>query len=139
MKAIILFDGTCNFCNAYVNFVIDHDPFDHFRFASLQSPVGQALVQPLQEQIGHLPDSIILLENGQYLLRSDAVIHIVRRLQVPGSRLIALILRFVPASVRDYSYNQFAKRRHHLLGISTSCRLPTNALRRRFLTAPPQP
>lgn len=34
-RPVILFDGVCNFCNAYVNTIIDYDPEGKFRFASL--------------------------------------------------------------------------------------------------------
>lgn len=135
MKAIILFDGTCNFCNKYVNFIIDHDPNEYFQFASLQSPVGRQLIQPLRDQIKQIPDSIVLLKNGQYQLQSDAIIYIISKLSFPGNQLIAVLLRCMPIPVRNYVYNQFAKHRHRLFGSNISCRLPTDALKRRFIIA----
>eukprot|EP00960_Hanusia_phi_P030558 748704-Hanusia_phi.AAC.5 len=42
---IILFDGICNLCNAAVNFVLDHDQEEKFRFAALQSETGHALLR----------------------------------------------------------------------------------------------
>ena len=33
-KQIILFDGVCNMCNSAINFVIDRDSNDVFRFVS---------------------------------------------------------------------------------------------------------
>ncbi|MGB0767658.1 MAG: thiol-disulfide oxidoreductase DCC family protein, partial [Phycisphaeraceae bacterium] len=41
--SVVIFDGVCNFCNTYVNYVIDRDPADRFRFASLQSEAGESL------------------------------------------------------------------------------------------------
>lgn len=35
-RSVILFDGVCNFCNAWVGFVLDNDPEGMFCFASLQ-------------------------------------------------------------------------------------------------------
>ena len=35
-RSVILFDGVCNFCNAWVGFVLDNDPDGLFCFASLQ-------------------------------------------------------------------------------------------------------
>jgi predicted DCC family thiol-disulfide oxidoreductase YuxK len=43
-KHIILFDGACNFCSFWVKFVVKRDRKDVFRFASLQSDVGQKLL-----------------------------------------------------------------------------------------------
>ena len=41
---LVLFDGVCVFCNRSVNFVIAHDPAGRFRFAPLQSNLGQSLL-----------------------------------------------------------------------------------------------
>ncbi|MEO6334238.1 MAG: DUF393 domain-containing protein, partial [Pyrinomonadaceae bacterium] len=43
MGAVVLFDGVCNFCDASVNFVIEHDPEGYFKFAPLQSKAGTEL------------------------------------------------------------------------------------------------
>src|SRR5215213_6998921 len=43
MSAVVLFDGVCNFCDASVNFVIEHDPEGYFKFAPLQSDAGKQL------------------------------------------------------------------------------------------------
>ena len=33
-KKIIIFDGVCNLCNSSINYVIDNDKNDHFRFVT---------------------------------------------------------------------------------------------------------
>ncbi|HEY0262517.1 MAG TPA: DUF393 domain-containing protein, partial [Chitinophagales bacterium] len=45
-KNIILFDGVCNLCNGFVQFVIKRDKNALFQFASLQSEIGQEMLQP---------------------------------------------------------------------------------------------
>lgn len=42
---ILLFDGVCNFCNRIVYFTIKRDPKAKFKFASLQSETGRALMK----------------------------------------------------------------------------------------------
>lgn len=42
---ILLFDGHCLLCNGIVHFVIARDPKARFRFASLDSAVGQELIR----------------------------------------------------------------------------------------------
>ena len=64
--SIVLFDGVCNLCNAYVQFIIERDPEGHFRFASLQSPQVQALLA--QHQIPDTVDSVILIDSNISLL-----------------------------------------------------------------------
>jgi predicted DCC family thiol-disulfide oxidoreductase YuxK len=41
---VIVFDGECGFCDATVEFILDHDPDGVFRFASRQSPEGKDLL-----------------------------------------------------------------------------------------------
>ncbi len=41
--SIILFDGQCNVCNTFVQFVIRRDPAEKFQFAPLQSEQAAAL------------------------------------------------------------------------------------------------
>lgn len=129
-KAIILFDGVCNMCNASVNYVMDHDPADHFRFASLQSEVGSALAAKHGIDTARL-STIVLIEGGQAYIRSTAALRICRRLTGPMKLLWPLII--LPAPLRDLGYRLIAKSRYRLFGKRDACRLPTEADRARFL------
>lgn len=40
-QPLILFDGVCNLCTHSVQFVIQRDAKQQFRFASIQSDLGQ--------------------------------------------------------------------------------------------------
>ena len=53
-RAVILFDGVCNFCNRWVSLVLDNDPDGQFCFASLQSDAGRELL----EAAGRSPDDL---------------------------------------------------------------------------------
>jgi len=127
--AIVLFDGICNLCNSSVQFMIDHDPDAHLRFASLQSEVGQALLAQ-----HHLPTqnfkSLILIEGDQIFARSTAALKIARYLR--GYRWLSLFL-WVPAFLRNGVYDLIARNRYQWFGQSESCRIPTPELKSRFL------
>jgi predicted DCC family thiol-disulfide oxidoreductase YuxK len=41
-ERLIFFDGVCNLCNGFVQFVIERDPEARFRFAPLQSDAARA-------------------------------------------------------------------------------------------------
>ena len=43
-KQLLLFDGVCNFCNSSILKVIKNDTNNIFLFASLQSKIGQQIV-----------------------------------------------------------------------------------------------
>ena len=42
---ILLFDGHCNFCNAWVRFIVRRDTAKKILFAPLQSPVGRKMLE----------------------------------------------------------------------------------------------
>src|SRR5258708_32286023 len=95
---LILFDGVCNLCNAWVRFVIRRDPTGVFRFAAQQSPVGRAMIEDRMKGAAQL-SSVILIEDHAINTESDAILQILSRLGPPWSRMA--LLRIVPRGFRD--------------------------------------
>jgi predicted DCC family thiol-disulfide oxidoreductase YuxK len=127
---ILLFDGVCNFCNGAINFVIAHDPAARFRFASLQSDAGRALLR--QHGLGELPIStMVLIDGGKVHLDSEGVLRTAQRLGGAFALLVPFLL--VPRPLRDFAYRAFARNRYRLFGRSEVCLVPTPELRARFL------
>ncbi|MGV3639359.1 MAG: thiol-disulfide oxidoreductase DCC family protein [Adhaeribacter sp.] len=129
-SGIILFDGVCNLCNGFVQFVIRHDRGQRFRFASLQSDTAREL---LQNQPGAAQDldSVVLIEDGRYYRQSTAALRILRRLGGGWPLLYGLIV--VPPLVRDRVYAWIAGNRYRWFGQREACMLPTPELKSRFL------
>ncbi len=127
---IILFDGVCNLCNGAVNFVIDRDPAGFFKFAPLQSNTGRALLEQHALPTETL-DSIVLIEGGRVYQRSGAALRIARRLRGGWPLLYSFII--VPRFIRDRVYDFIAAHRYRWFGKEDACRVPTPALRARFL------
>lgn len=125
---VILFDGVCNLCNAAVTFIIDRDPEAVFRFAPLQSDIGQRLVQACGLE-GE--DTLVLVEGGRCTVRSTAALRIARRLRAPWP-LFGVFLA-VPAPFRDAVYRFVARHRFDWFGRRDACRMPTPELKGRFL------
>jgi predicted DCC family thiol-disulfide oxidoreductase YuxK len=130
-SSVVLFDGVCNVCNAAVNFIIDRDPEGRFRFASLQSPEGQALSAPHGID-GSQPSTMVLLEDGKAYTESAAALRIARKLSGPWPVAYAAVL--VPRALRDAAYRYFAANRYRWFGRTEQCRIPTPELRSRFLS-----
>lgn len=130
MERIVLFDGVCNFCNSAVNFIISHDREGKFKFAPLQSMIGQEL--KFKYGIGDNIDSIVLVEEDKAFLHSTAGLRIAKGLG--GVWALAYVLIIVPAFIRDYFYKLFAKNRYRLFGKKDVCMMPTADVRERFLT-----
>ncbi|MEK3797268.1 thiol-disulfide oxidoreductase DCC family protein [Peribacillus sp. FSL H8-0477] len=129
MKKIILFDGECNFCDKSVQFIIKRDPEAIFSFTSQQGEAGQQMIKK-----HHAPssvDSIILIENDTYYLKSSAALRICRHLQ--GAWKLLFIFILVPYPIRDFFYNILAKNRYKWFGKKDQCTLPTPEVRKRFL------
>jgi predicted DCC family thiol-disulfide oxidoreductase YuxK len=127
---IVLFDGTCGFCEGAVRFIATRDPAGHFRFAPSQWPQAQAALAAhgLTREAAR---SLVLIEGGQVYLRSDASLRIAARLTAPWRW--ARVLLWVPRPLRDAGYRVVAAVRHRLAGRSTACELPPPELRGRLL------
>jgi predicted DCC family thiol-disulfide oxidoreductase YuxK len=129
MSAIIFFDGVCNFCDGAVNFIIERDKNNYFKFAPLQSEAGQKYV----EKFGlSAIDSVILVENDKFYTHSTAALKVAKHLSGIWSVFYAFIV--VPKPIRDYFYKLFAKYRYKLFGKKDECMIPTPEVRAKFLT-----
>lgn len=129
-RTVILFDGVCNLCNGYVQFVIRHDRKGYFRFASLQSDSGRRLLQQLNYSDNTI-NTVVLVENGTCFIRSTAALKILRKLGGLWPLTYAAII--LPAFLRDFIYVVVAKNRYRWFGKQESCLLPTPELQSRFL------
>jgi len=130
---IILFDGVCRLCSGWVFFVIHRDPKGQFKFASVQSPEGQALLRWLD-----LPtetyDTMVYIHCGQSYYRSTAFLKIVPAFGWQW-RWFAKVAWLVPLPIRDWLYNRIALNRYGLFGKRRSCLLPTPDIQARFLNS----
>lgn len=129
-NGIILFDGICNMCNAYVHFIIKRDPRFYFKFASLQSQKGKELLKQYN-LTGRTFDSIVLIENGRAYTHSSVPLRVVKQLHFFWPLLFIFIL--VPPFFRNAIYRLVAKNRYQWFGKKATCMLPTSNIKSRFL------
>ncbi len=130
MGAIVLFDGVCNFCNGAVNFVIERDKANFFKFAPLQSEFGRDLAEKHGIDTSKT-DSLIVVEDDKVHTYSSAALRIARKLD--GLWSIAYAFIVVPKPIRDVFYQLFARYRYRLFGKQDACMMPTPEIRARFL------
>jgi predicted DCC family thiol-disulfide oxidoreductase YuxK len=128
--AVILFDGTCAFCERAVTFIARRDPAAHFRFGASQWPQAAALLQR-HGLTRHTARSIILLEDDRAYLRSTASLRIAAKLTWPWS--LARVFLLAPEPIRDAVYQLVAAIRHRLAGTSNACEIPPPAIRARMI------
>lgn len=126
----MLFDGVCNLCNGWVNFVIDRDPAGIFRFAPLQSEAARSYLERSGLPLDFL-EGVVLIEDGRCYIRSAAALRIVRRLRGPWPLFYGLVI--VPRPFRDAAYRWIVQNRYRWFGKRDACRLSTPELANRFL------
>lgn len=130
-KLIVLFDGICNFCNDSVQRIIKHDRKDRFRFASLQSDIGQKLTAERGIDTAQV-DSIILIDPGNaYYIKSTAALRIAEKMD--GFYPILQIFLILPEGLRDLVYDYIAKNRYQWFGKREECKVPTPEERNKFI------
>jgi len=128
-RAIILFDGVCNFCCASVQFIIARDPRGFFSFASQQSSAGKAMLAA-----AGLPDAMdtfVLIEQGVAYTRSAAALKVASRLTFPWP--LCSVGWLVPGFLRDAVYRIIARNRYRWFGQKETCWVPTPEIRKRFI------
>ena len=127
---IILFDGVCNFCSFWVNFVIKRDKNDIFRFAALQSETGEKYLKKFGLNITD-PDTFVLIDGENYFIKSTAALKVARELK--NWLKISYPLIFLPISFRDFLYDLIAKNRYKIFGKKDVCRIPTAEEKKKFI------
>lgn len=131
IESVILFDGVCNLCNGFVQFVIARDPRGRFHFGALQSGAAADHLQRLG--VHSTPtESVVLIENSRIYTRSTAALRVARGLGCPWS--LAFLLIAAPRPLRDCVYDFIARRRYLWFGRRDACMVPTPELRDRFLS-----
>ncbi len=128
---IILFDGVCNLCSAWVHFVYRRDGDGKFAFASVQSAAGQELLAWCGLPTDRY-DTMVYLENGVPHTRSDAFLQIVSHFPAPWSWLAGA--RIVPRPLRNWCYDRIARNRYALFGQKDQCLVPSRDLAARFIS-----
>ena len=127
---ILLFDGYCNFCNAWVRLIVRRDTAKKILFASLQSSVGRKLLEEHKIDVNYT-DSLVFFEEERFTVSSTAVLRIYSYLDGWERHLKILIV--LPRPLRDAVYRFFAKYRYKWFGRREQCMVPTTELRERFL------
>ncbi|WP_343750817.1 thiol-disulfide oxidoreductase DCC family protein [Lentibacillus halophilus] len=129
MNPIILFDGECHFCDRSVQFIIKRDKKAVYKFASIQSDVGQRILDKWDAPSD--VDSLVYVSDCNYYVKSSAALRICKHLK--GLWKLCFLLLVVPKPLRDPLYTVIAKNRYKWFGKKDNCSLPSPEMRDRFL------
>ena len=126
---LILFDGVCVLCSNFVRMVLERDETNRFRFATVQSPIGQALSRELGIDPTEPETNAVILDGVAYM-KSDANLVVFPHLR--GKARLA-VFRHLPRGLRDFLYDRVARNRYRLFGRTETCMLPPPGTEDRFL------
>jgi len=128
---VIIFDGICNLCCGWIQYLIRIDKTMKFRFVSIQSERGQKMLNQIHENV-IMTESIIYLKENKSFRESSAVLEILT--DIGGVWKLIAVLKLIPKPIRNKLYQLIAKKRYHYFGKRATCLLPSPENKKRFLT-----
>lgn len=129
-KQIIFYDGFCKICSWAVDFIMPRDKDNKFLFAPLSGKTAQINLSP---KLTENPFTIVLFDpnTNQTYIKSDAALRIAEKLSFPW-KFFSIFL-FLPKIFRDFLYMIVSKFRYSILDKRSTCRLPTEQEKSKFL------
>ena len=125
---VLFFDGVCNLCNGFVDFLIRCQKTKKIYFSPLQGNTAKIILP--EGKISNL-DSVVYYRDGKVFEQSRAVLYVLSDTLFLGK--VFLVFLIIPSPIRDFIYRKIANSRYHLFGRRTHCRLPTSEERALFL------
>ncbi len=120
---VVLIDGSCALCNGPAAWLACRDVAGAMVFATNQGEVARIADEPAGGDMG----TIVVWDGSRRLVRSAAVLALLRTLG-GGWRLLALLACLCPVTLRDFLYDQVARRRHRFTGPAACTRLSPHHL-----------
>ena len=120
---VVLIDGTCALCNGTAAWLARRNVDGAMIFATNRGEVARIAGEPPGGDVG----TIVVWDGSRRLVRSAAVLVLLGALG-GGWRLLSRLARFCPASLRDFIYDQVARRRHRFAGLAACTRLSPSDL-----------
>jgi len=111
MERVIIYDSDCGLCKGVVRFIRRRSRGGDFYFVAQQSDEGKSLIDKLS-----IPpedtNTVILITKERYVLRSTAVLYILKDMGWPWR--LFYVFRVVPVSIRDGVYRFVARNRRRV-------------------------
>jgi predicted DCC family thiol-disulfide oxidoreductase YuxK len=115
---VVLIDGSCALCNCTVAWLSRRNAAGRMIFATNRGATARVAGEPP----GGDPDTIVVWDGSRRLVRSAAVLALLRALG-GGWGWLASVARLCPPALRDSIYDQVARRRHRFAGPAACTRL----------------
>lgn len=115
---MVVFDGDCALCSHSARTLLKHGP--RFRLLAAQSALGQAILAHYGLDPAD-PSTMLVIEDGRAIGRSDGVLYLARHL--PWPYRLAIMGYVLPRPLRDWAYGMVARNRRLIRG-QTWCAMP---------------
>ena len=129
-QPLIVFDGVCVLCSGFVRMVVRLDRKNRFRFATAQSPFGEALFRKYGLRTDSYETNLVLID-GAAFMRLESLVAVMAELGWPWRA--ARVLLLLPRPLRNWLYDRIARNRYALFGKKDSCDIPSAELRGRLI------
>ncbi|RWA64723.1 DCC1-like thiol-disulfide oxidoreductase family protein [Mesorhizobium sp.] len=129
-RPLIVFDGVCVFCSGFVQMIVKLDRDKRFRFATAQSPFGEALFRKYGLPTDNYETNLAVID-GDAFTKLDSFVAVMAALGWPWRA--ARLLLVLPRPLRDWLYDRVARNRYALFGRKDSCEIPSAELRQRLI------
>lgn len=113
-----------------MNFVINRDKKDLFRFAAFQSDQSKEILKKINFGAS-TSETFVLIVGDSYFTKSTAALMVCKELKSPIRFLFPLI--FIPKFLRDFTYDLIAKNRYTIFGKKETCSLPDEEDKIKFI------
>jgi predicted DCC family thiol-disulfide oxidoreductase YuxK len=118
---VLFYDGFCNLCSGFAQFVMARDRARRVSYAPLQSPEAKQFLLKHHVDATRL-DTMVCAIGDRVYTKSTAVIKILQNL--PGTWVTVRLLLVIPAVIRDWAYDSVGRRRYQWFGQRDTCFLP---------------
>lgn len=129
-ERLVVFDGVCVLCSGFARWIVRFDREKRFRFATAQSPLGEALYRAHGLRTDVYETNLVLIDGVAYM-RLASLVATADALGWPWRA--ARLLNLLPQSWSDWLYNRIASNRYALFGKKDSCEIPSGELRSRLI------
>ena len=126
---LVFYDAACGLCDGFIRHVAKADKAGLIRFAPLNGMTAREHHIELPEQRAEW--TIIVVDDGKVMDRSDAVLHILSKTSLWAD--IADLATVVPRFIHDAIYRKVARWRHLMPLKSDACEIPSLEMRRKLL------
>lgn len=129
----VFFDGVCNLCNYWVQFVDKMDNKKTISLCHLQNSLGNIIQEEIfrKNSIKNL-STIIFYFEGRIYLKSTAVLKVMSLTSGKLSFFYKFLL-LLPTFFRDFCYDIVGRTRYLFFGKSKECQIPNKNILSRFI------